>query len=89
MACMDIEYKDYIDISFSPDKEQIVLLSKSFVTICNNIMHQRSTSYLTSSCERMFGLERSAFKHATIRTANLVSAGSRRFQIPVFVRLEK
>jgi len=83
----DIEYKDYMDIAFSPDEERVVFSYKSLVTICNNLMHRRSTSYSTSSRERMSGLGRSTSKHATIRTASLASAGPRRFRTLVFVRL--
>jgi len=39
VAYMDIKYKDYIDIAFSPDEEWVVLLSKSLITICNNIIY--------------------------------------------------
>jgi len=76
---IDIEYKDYMDIAFSPDEEWVVLSSKSLITICNNIIYWRSISYSTSSHERISGLERLTSKHTTIRTVSLALAESHRF----------
>jgi len=38
IAHTDIEYKDDMEIAFSPDEEQVAFLSKSLITICD-IMH--------------------------------------------------
>jgi len=41
---MDIEYKDYVAIAFSPYEDQVAFLSESLVTVCD-IMHPKDVSF--------------------------------------------